>query len=83
MAGLVGRESSRSSSSRTRRCFWRSSGDVATARVGTVHDVGRSVFIIGLAIWAGEETTHGVNWFRRLLGVGGLVWVVFTLAGEL
>jgi hypothetical protein len=58
-------------------------GVVTTTSVGTVHDLGRWVFTIGLAIWAGEEATGGVNWFRRLLGVGGLVWVVFTLAGEL
>jgi hypothetical protein len=25
----------------------------------------------------------GVNWFRRLLGVGVLVWLVANLAGEL
>jgi hypothetical protein len=34
-------------------------------------------------VWAWQEMTGGVNWFRRLLGVGGLVWVAFALASEL
>jgi hypothetical protein len=25
----------------------------------------------------------GVNWFRHLIGVGALVWIVARLAGEL
>ena len=56
---------------------------IAAAGAGTAHDVGRWVFIIGLAVWAWEEAACGVNWFRRLLGAAGLVWVLFTLAGEL
>jgi hypothetical protein len=56
---------------------------VAAATGGTAHDLSRWVFIIGLGLWAWGETTGGVNWFRRLLGAGGLVWVVFTLAREL
>jgi hypothetical protein len=50
---------------------------------GTTHDVGRAVFILGLAVWALEEAGRGVNWFRRLLGVGVIVWIVAGLAGEL
>jgi hypothetical protein len=50
---------------------------------GTAHDVGRAVFALGLAVWAWEETASGVNWFRRLLGVGALIWIVIRLAGEL
>jgi hypothetical protein len=34
-------------------------------------------------VWALEEAVRGVNWFRRLLGVGVLVWIVVSLAGEL
>lgn len=56
---------------------------VAAISSGTVHDIGRWIFTIGLAIWAWQETTGGVNWFRRLLGVAGLVWVLITLVGEL
>ena len=56
---------------------------LAAVADGTTHDVGRAVFIVGLGIWAWEETVGGVNWFRRLLGVGVLVWIVAALAGEL
>ncbi len=47
------------------------------------HDVGRAVFTIGLGVWAWEEAVDGVNWFRRLLGAGALVWIVARLAGEI
>jgi hypothetical protein len=50
---------------------------------GTARDVGRAVFALGLAVWALEEAVCGVNWFRRLLGVGVLVWIVAGLASEL
>lgn len=56
---------------------------LAAATDGNTHDVGRAVFTIGLGVWAWEEATDGVNWFRRLLGVGALVWIVARLAGEL
>jgi hypothetical protein len=49
----------------------------------TAHDVGRAVFIIGLGVWAWEEAVDGVNWFRRLVGAGALIWIVAGLAGEL
>jgi hypothetical protein len=49
---------------------------LAAATGGTPHDVGRAVFILGLAVWALEEMVGGVNWFRRLLGVAALVWIV-------
>ncbi len=50
----------------------------AVAR-GTPHDVGHVVFMLGLAVWAVEEVVGGVNWFRRLLGTGALVWIVLGL----
>ncbi len=49
----------------------------------TTHDVGRAVFTIGLGVWAWEEAVGGVNWFRRLVGAGALVWIVASLASEL
>ena len=55
----------------------------AAAASGTAHDVGRAVFILGLGAWAWEEAIAGVNWFRRLLGVGAFVWLVVALAGKL
>jgi hypothetical protein len=57
-------------------------GLAATAG-GSAHDIGRAVFIVGLAVWALEETGSGVNWFRRLLGAGVLVWIVADLIGAL
>ena len=56
---------------------------LAAAASGTAHDVGRAVFTIGLGVWAWEEAVAGVNWFRRLLGAGFLIWIVAQLAGEL
>jgi hypothetical protein len=56
---------------------------LATAGDETAHDVGRAVFAVGLGVWAWEETVSGVNWFRRVLGVGAFVWTVASLAGEL
>ena len=56
---------------------------LASVAGGTAHDVGRAVFTLGLAVWALEEAVRGVNWFRRVLGVGVLVWIVAGLASEL
>jgi hypothetical protein len=56
---------------------------LAAVAGGAAHDVGRSVFILGLGVWAWEEAVGGVNWFRRLLGTGALVWIVAGLAREL
>lgn len=56
---------------------------LAAVTSGTAHDVGRAVFTVGLGVWACEEAIAGVNWFRRLLGVGALVWIVANLAAKL
>jgi hypothetical protein len=56
---------------------------LAVVAGGTAHDVGRAVFILGLAVWGLQEALGGVNWFRRLLGVGVLVWTVSRSIGEL
>ena len=56
---------------------------LAAAAGGTAHDVGRALFTVGLGVWAWEEAVDGVNWFRRLLGVGVFIWLVAALAGEL
>jgi hypothetical protein len=55
---------------------------LAALTAHTAHDIGRAVFTIGLAAWAWQEAADGVNWFRRLLGAGALVWIVTRLAGE-
>ncbi len=43
------------------------------------YDYSRAVFYIGLAIWAWLEVAGGVNGFRRVLGVAGLLYVVIRL----
>lgn len=56
---------------------------LAAASGGTAHAVGRAVFTLGFAVWAWQEAMSGVDWFRRLLGAGALIWIVAGLAGEL
>jgi hypothetical protein len=56
---------------------------VATVAGGAAHDAGRAVFYLGLATWAWQEATGGVNWLRRLLGAGVLAWLVVRLAAEI
>jgi hypothetical protein len=50
---------------------------------GTAHDIGRAVFTVCLGVWAWQEAASGINWFRRLLGVGAFVWIIARLAAEL
>ena len=38
---------------------------------------------VGLAAWAWEELTSGVNWARRALGAAGLVYVVIKVGAAL
>lgn len=47
---------------------------------GTVADYASSVFYVALGIWAYGEAREGVNWFRRLLGCGFLIYIVVSLA---
>lgn len=55
---------------------------VAHLTGGTVHDLARAIFFVALTVWAYEEAVHGVNGFRRGLGVIalGLVAVAITRA---
>lgn len=46
---------------------------------GRAHDYAEAVAAIGIAIWAYLELTDGSNWFRRLLGVAGLAYVLVRL----
>ena len=48
---------------------------------GTAHDVGRAILVVGLAVWACAEAVSGVNWFRRLVGLGVLAAIAVRLAG--
>jgi hypothetical protein len=56
---------------------------LAAVTHGTAYDVGRSVFVVGLGVWALLELVAGANWFRRLVGAGALIWIVADLAGRL
>ncbi len=56
---------------------------VATMTGGSVHAYARAVFYTGIAAWAWEELTGGVNWVRRALGAGGLVYVVVKVGAAL
>jgi len=42
---------------------------------GTLHDVARAVSLLGLIVWAVLEVVSGVNWLRRVLGAGFLVYL--------
>ena len=46
---------------------------VVADRQGRSRDLGDALFVLGLCVWAWKEATSGVNWFRRLLGIAGLV----------
>jgi hypothetical protein len=54
---------------------------VSSRTSGSTREAGRAVFLVGLAVWAGEEALAGANWFRRLLGVGALAWLAITRGG--
>ncbi len=49
----------------------------------TAYGIARAVFYVGLAIWAWLELTEGVNGFRRLLGAGGLLYVLVSITDQL
>lgn len=46
---------------------------------GILHFCALIVFTLFGLIWAYEEITSGVNWFRRMLGVLALLFILFYL----
>ena len=56
---------------------------VAALTDGSAHAYARAAFYAGLAAWAWEELAGGVNWVRRALGAGGLVYVVVKVGEAL
>jgi hypothetical protein len=46
----------------------------------TAHHYFESISYLALAIWAYQELTEGVNWFRRLLGLLSTVVLVVRVA---
>jgi hypothetical protein len=55
---------------------------LAATSDGTTHTIGSVTSALGLAVWAAEEALGGVNWFRRLLGAGALIWILAGLVGK-
>ena len=39
-----------------------------------------AVSYLALTIWAYEELVHGVNWFRRLLGLAFVIFLIMRVA---
>jgi hypothetical protein len=58
-------------------------GAVGNLLGGRGHSYAMSVSYLALTVWAYEETAHGVNWFRRLLGIALLVYLVVRVADAL
>ena len=50
---------------------------------GRAHDVATALFFMGLTAWAYLELAEGVNWFRRVLGAAGLVYLVVRITGAI
>lgn len=47
---------------------------------GTTERYLQSISYLALAVWAYQELTEGVNWFRRLLGLVFVVVLVIRVA---
>ena len=56
---------------------------VAAVTNGSVHAYARAAFYTALAAWAWNEMAGGSNWFRRGLGVAGLMYVVIKVGSGL
>ena len=55
-------------------------GAAAGATHGPAHTYLAAISLVALAVWASEELVFGVNWFRRLLGLGCAIYTVAHLA---
>ena len=47
---------------------------------GTEHSYAASVSYLAMTIWAYEELVHGVNWFRRVLGLTFVILLIMRVA---
>jgi hypothetical protein len=50
---------------------------------GSDHTYTASVSYLAMTVWAYEELTHGVNWFRHLLGVAYAIIMIVRVAHAL
>ena len=55
-------------------------GAAGTFLDGSEHSYATAVSYLALTIWAYEELVHGVNWFRRLLGLAFLILMIMRVA---
>jgi hypothetical protein len=47
---------------------------------GSAHSYAASVSYLAMTIWAYEQLVHGVNWFRRLLGLAYVILLIVRVA---
>jgi hypothetical protein len=50
---------------------------------GRAHDYAISISHVAIGVWAYEELTQGVNWFRRLLGATFAILTIVRVANAL
>jgi hypothetical protein len=50
---------------------------------GSAHSYAMAVSYLALTIWAYEELAHGVNWFRRILGLAFVILLIVRVARAL
>ena len=55
-------------------------GEAGSFLRGTEHSFAASAAYLAMTIWAYEELAHGVNWFRRLLGLAYVIILVVRVA---
>jgi hypothetical protein len=55
-------------------------GWTAGALSGPAHSYAQAVSYLAMTIWAYEELVHGVNWFRRLLGLAFVIILIVRVA---
>jgi hypothetical protein len=48
---------------------------------GVVGTIAQTVLYLSVLWWAGDEIVRGVNPWRRVLGIGGVIWVVVRVLG--
>ena len=50
---------------------------------GCAHSYAVSVSYLAMTMWAYQELVHGVNWFRRLLGLAYVIFLIVRVADAL
>jgi hypothetical protein len=58
-------------------------GVASTFLHGNAHSYTAAVSYLAMTVWAYEELAHGVNWFRRLLGLTYVIILILLFARAL